>query len=66
MYKVCYKKMFMYLVFMCSFKFVGGVKFEIKRIRRRSISIIFEIGDDIVRCVVCYGLVIFICMVGLV
>ena len=51
-------------VFMCSSKSVGGAKLETKRIRRRSISITPEIGDDIVRCVVCYGSVTFICMAG--
>ena len=41
----------MYSVFMCSSKSVGGAKLETKRIRRRSISITPEIGDDIVRWV---------------
>jgi len=45
------KKMLMYSVFTCSCKSVGGAKMETKRIRRRSISITPEIGDDIVRWV---------------
>lgn len=36
---------------LCSSKSVGGAKLETKRIRRRSISITPEIGDDIVRWV---------------
>lgn len=47
----------MYSVFMCSCKSVGGAKLETKRIRRRSISITPEIGDDIVRWVFSFWLI---------
>ncbi|CAN8254259.1 unnamed protein product [Cochlearia groenlandica] len=40
-----------FTTFMCISKSVGGAKLETKRIRRRSISITPEIGDDIVRAV---------------